>query len=173
MINENRQLEHHEVNFKRNIFPIVIICENISVPENVGMVFRIADAFGAEKIYLTGESVQLPNKKIEKTSRSTINFIPHEYVENTSVLLKKLNEIGYKNIALEITTNSIALQHYKCNVEDKIALVIGAESKGVSEETLKLVDDSIHIEMFGRNSSMNVTTALSVALYEITKREER
>jgi tRNA G18 (ribose-2'-O)-methylase SpoU len=62
----NKQLEHHEISTVQRKFPIVIICESIRSPENLGMVFRVAEAFGVERIYLTGETVKLPNRKVEK-----------------------------------------------------------------------------------------------------------
>ncbi|HBH49809.1 MAG TPA: RNA methyltransferase [Bacteroidales bacterium] len=165
----NKQLEHHEISTVQRKFPIVIICESIRSPENLGMVFRVAEAFGVERIYLTGETVKLPNRKVEKASRSTVKHIPHEYIQKTTLLIPALQKMAYKIIALEITSQSKALDSLNYSSSEKIALIIGSEKKGIHEDTLQMVDINTKIELFGSNTSINVVSALAIALYEITK----
>lgn len=166
---ENKQLEHKEISIEGRKFPIVIICENIISPENVGMIFRISEAMGVETIYLTGNSVAPPNIKIRKVSRSTDSIVPFKKVENTLELIDNLHSVGYKVLGLEITSSSRLLSHFKFSDKEKYALVIGSEKFGVSAETLQKVNKCIAIELFGRNTSINVVSALGIALYEITK----
>lgn len=76
---------------------------------------------------------------------------------------------GYDLLALEITSDSSALDEFKFNEIQKIALVVGNEKTGIEEEVLNLCTKKLHIRMFGQNSSMNVAQATGIALYEITK----
>ena len=76
---------------------------------------------------------------------------------------------GYQLLALEITDDSIPLDSISSKELKKVALIVGNEISGISEELLKLSDNRLHITMFGRNSSMNVAQSAGIALYEITK----
>ena len=166
---ENRQLEHIEIKNLERSFPLTVICENLKTPENVGVVFRICEAMGVERIILTGTSITPPNRKITKVSRSTDKKLPYSYFENTVLVINNLRKENYKILALEITDNSQQLCQSQFRADNKYALIIGSEKDGVATETLKYVDLSLEISLFGKNTSINVVSALSIALYEITK----
>lgn len=170
VIMENVQLTHHE--FKRTIqkFPLCIVVPDISVPMNVGSIFRIADALGVEKIWLTGTSPTPPNKKIRKTSRATEKAVAYEYVGNVLEVVHKLKEADYQIVSLEITSQSINIRDFEIDKGQKIALIVGAESAGVSSEVLSCSDVVVHIPMFGQNSSMNVATACAIAVFEVVNK---
>lgn len=136
---------------------------------NVGSLFRIADALGVEKIYLTGNSAIPPNPKIKKTSRSAEKYVPFSYSENPFQVVKELKEKGYKIISLEICSHSIPIDQYAVSSTDKICLIPGSENHGVSQALLDISDASIHIPMLGENSSMNVANACSIATYLISR----
>ena len=104
-----------------------------------------------------------------KTSRATEKYVEHEIRENTLEVITQLKDSDYQIIALEITEASQPIHQYQFDTTKPIALVIGDENFGVSEDILKLSDAIIHIEMFGQNSSMNVVQATNIALYEMTK----
>ena len=142
---------------------------DVSDPLNIGSLFRIADALGVEKIFITGTSSTPPNTKIKKSSRSTEKYVAYEYSEDAISVANKLKNLGYKIISLEITTQSIALSDLKLHSKDKICLVLGAENEGVSEALLELSDATVHIPMHGVNSSMNVACACAIATYELSK----
>ncbi|SFU65330.1 SpoU rRNA Methylase family protein [Pustulibacterium marinum] len=163
------QLTHDQNKFQQKTFPITIVCDAITSPANVGGIFRAADAFGAEKVIFCGSLLPDFGKRMQKTSRSTEKYVPFEFSETILTTLESLKEDGYKLLALEITENSTPLQQLQLSKTDKIAIIIGAERLGVSEEVLNLADVISHIEMFGNNSSMNVAQALTVALYQVTK----
>ncbi len=167
---KNIQLDHsaHEVTTKK--FPICFLAHDIDVPMNVGSFFRIADALGVDKIFLTGNSVIPPNPKIKKTSRATEKYVTYEYEENPLVVVKKLKNLGYRIISLEITSVSINIIDIPLKNNEKICLILGSENSGVSQELLDASDTSIHIPMLGNNSSMNVANACSIATYELTRR---
>lgn len=149
--------------------PITILAEDLTTPENTGSLFRLCDALGIEKLHLTGNSITPPNKKIAKTSRSTEKVVDFVYDTSAESVIKQLKAEGYTIISLEITSDSVDLKNINYTEFDKICLVIGAESRGVSEALLNLSDYCIHIPMLGQNSSMNVVTATAIAVYELTR----
>lgn len=161
------QLNHEQKRFSEKKFPITLICDRIYFQDNIGSIFRISEAFGIEKIIFIGENLPLNPRKINRTSRSTHLMIPYEIIENENSITSHLYD--YEIIALEITSNSQAIQNIHLS-DKKIALLIGNEISGISENLLKIANQTVHIEMFGKNSSMNVVQATGIALFEITKK---
>lgn len=162
------QLTHYNTNFKKQQFPITLICDNVTNAPNIGSLFRIADAFGIEKLILCGDNIQL-GRKMAKTSRATEKVVNFEILESASDVVKQFKLDNYQIISLEITESSKPIHKVQFSKEQPIALVIGDENFGVSEQILNASDNIIHINMFGQNSSMNVVQATNIALYEITK----
>ncbi|NMH88070.1 TrmH family RNA methyltransferase [Flavivirga algicola] len=162
------QLTHYNTNFSKRSFPITLVCDNVTNAPNIGSLFRVSDAFGVEKLVLCGEHIPL-GRKMTKTSRATEKSVDYEIVSSASETVKTLKTNGYQIISLEITDASQPIHNFKFSDKKPIALVIGDENFGVSEAILDLSDVSIHIDMFGQNSSMNVVQATNIALYELTK----
>ena len=142
----------------------------MTVPMNVGSIFRVADALGVEKIYLTGNSITPPNSKITKTSRSTEKYVSHAYEKDPLKVIQALKKLGYKILSLELTTASTAIEKFDVLPDDKICLILGSEANGVSQPLLDESVAAVHIPMLGKNSSMNVATACAIAVYELTKK---
>ncbi|WP_298320910.1 TrmH family RNA methyltransferase [uncultured Aquimarina sp.] len=163
------QLHHENTLFVKKQFPITLVCDRVNAPANIGSIFRIADSFGIEKIYFCGEDITVVSKRMQRTARATHEMIPYEQEDQILPVIDKLQSEGYKIIGLEITKNSVPVSKIDFSANDKIVLVIGDESQGISEEVLTKTTKSIHINMYGTNSSMNVATATGIALYEITK----
>ncbi|MDY8138428.1 TrmH family RNA methyltransferase [Aquimarina sp. 2201CG5-10] len=163
------QLHHYNVKFEKKQFSITLLCDRVNSPANIGSIFRVADSFGVEKIYFCGEEITVISKRMLRTSRSTHNSIPYQQEDKALDIIKQYKANGYRILALEITKNSIPISEFKSLNDEKIVLVIGEENSGVSEDILQLVDQSLHINMYGTNSSMNVAQAAGIALYEITK----
>ena len=169
----NRQLEHTDHlegqdKKKKSKRQISLLAHDIPVPMNVGSLFRISDALGIEKIYLSGDTPTPPNNKIRKTSRSTEKYVPFETIENPVEVIQQLKQENCLIIALEITRDSIPLQELKLEQDQKVCLVLGSENTGVNQELLELSDITTHIPMLGKNSSMNVATACGIAVYELS-----
>ncbi len=162
------QLNFYNTNFKQKTFPIILVCENVTNAPNIGSLFRIADAFGIKKIIFCGETIPF-GRKMTKTSRATEKVVTFEAYESVSEVVSALKKQEYTIISLEITNNSLPIHTFQFSKEKPIALIVGDENFGISEEVLKLSDTVIHINMFGKNSSMNVAQASNIALYEITK----
>ncbi len=162
------QLTHYNTNFTKCKFPITLICDNVTNAPNIGSLFRIADAFGIEKLILCGENISV-GRKITKTSRATEKIVKYKIRKDASEVIKDLKNDGCEIISIEITDTSKPIHTIKFSKEKSIAIVIGDENFGVSEAILKLSDAIIHIDMYGQNSSMNVVQATNIVLYEMTK----
>jgi len=162
------QLNHYNSTFTKRNFPITLICDQVSNGQNIGSLFRTADAFGIEKIVFCGEHIPL-GRKMTKTSRSTEKAVIYEVKADASEIISEYKKQGYHVVALEITKKSQPIHTYNFSKEKPIALVIGDENFGISDTVLKESNAIIHIDMFGQNSSMNVVQATNIALYEMTK----
>ncbi|HET8752865.1 MAG TPA: TrmH family RNA methyltransferase [Salinimicrobium sp.] len=163
------QLSHHSAKFKKGKFPVVLIADGVNGPANIGSLFRISDAFNIEKLILCGPETDLSSPRLIKTARGTLKNVPFEQQKNTFQVCEEYSKEGYILLALEITESSASLDSFSFDEYTKIALIIGNENFGIDKEILKLVQNSIHINMFGENSSMNVAQSAGIALYEITK----
>ena len=148
---------------------MVLILDELTSPANIGSLFRLADAFNVEKVILCGPRVDLNSNRLRRTARSTIGKVAFEEFKSTSLACEKYSANGFSLIALEITGDSTPLDSYRIKQYTKIALIVGNERSGINEEVLKKTDVRVHIQMFGKNSSMNVAQATGIALYEITR----
>ena len=162
------QLNHYNSTFKKQKFPITLICDNVTNAPNIGSLLRISDALGVEELIFCGENSQL-GKRMKKTSRSTEKYVSYKEESDILQVVTSLKAKRYFIIALEITDSSISLDDFILNTNQPIALIIGNENVGVSEDILKLADEIVHIKMFGENTSMNVVQATSITLYELIK----
>ncbi len=145
-----------------------IICDNIRSLENIGSIFRTADALKVTKVYLCGISGTPPHHKISKTALGAEKDIPFEYHKQTLRLIKKLKKDNISIISLEQSKNSIAYDVLRPKFP--LALVIGNEVKGISKNILKVSDVVIDLPMLGKKESLNVSVAFGVAGYEINKK---
>ncbi len=169
----NIQLTHTDHKKSGKKFPLSMIASDIISPLNVGSLFRLCDALGIEKLYLCGETPTPPGSRINKTSRSTEKYVDYEYQANTEVLVSKQKCSGAFIISLEITTSSISINsdEFKAAILNKqpVCLILGSENTGVNQSLLSLSDITVHVPMYGNNSSMNVISAASIACFEITR----
>jgi len=161
-----KQLQHIEIENKQQQFPITIVCDAIRTPENIGMCFRISESFGVSKIYLHETSPSVENRIVKKTARNTLNQIAYETYADFTETIQQLKAAGNTIIGIEITDQSVHIQDFDFKIHEKIVLLLGSERNGI--ENINLVDKTVAIPMYGRNSSMNVVHSLSIALYEAT-----
>lgn len=162
-----QQLKHAEIRSEDSTFPLSIVANDIEIAGNVGSLFRVADALGVEKLYLTGTTQTPPKYKIRKAARSADNHIPYSYNESATQVLEQLKDKGYTIIALEITKRSENIRDFKLSKKEKSCLIIGSENQGIAEELLAMSDHHVHIPMYGKNSSMNVITSCAIAVHEL------
>lgn len=161
-----KQLTHYDIENQQKQFPITIVCDAIRTPENIGMCFRISESFGVDKIYFHEDSPTIANRVVKKTARNTAGQIDHETYEDFTTVVNKLKQEGNTIIGIEITDKSVAIQKFDFKEHDKIVLLLGSERHGI--ENVDLLDYTVSIPMFGRNSSMNVIHSLAISLYEVT-----
>ncbi|MCF2873183.1 MULTISPECIES: TrmH family RNA methyltransferase [unclassified Tenacibaculum] len=161
-----KQLTHYDIQNAQKSFPITIVCDAIRTPENIGMCFRISESFGVQKIFLHENSPTVENRIVKKTARNTLNQIDYEYYTSFEETINKLKEEGNTIVGIEITDESVNIQDFDFSSKEKIVLLLGSERNGI--ENINLVDATVAIPMFGRNSSMNVIHSLAIALYETT-----
>jgi len=167
--------------------PMYFILENIYDTYNIGGLFRLADALAIKKMYICGESEIPPNSKIKKASIGTYKVVPWEYKKTAGEAIESAKEMvklsnGYiikdqktknnlaiqqfnnlKIIAVEQATNSIP--YTKADYSGPVALILGNETYGITEETLKLADQIVEIPMFGINKSLNVIVSAAIVSY--------
>lgn len=150
--------------------PIYIIVDNVLDTYNIGAIFRLADAVAAEKVILCGESETPPNHRIKKASINTTEWVAWEYnastVEAISNLKSQISNIQI--IAVEQDERSVPYD--SINYTFPLALVVGHETDGVSQEVLDQCDYIAELPMWGVNVSLNVMVSLGIMLYESTKR---
>lgn len=144
-----------------------VICDNIRSLENIGSIFRTADALQITKVYLCGISGTPPNHKISKTALGAEKDVPFEYHKQTLRLIKKLKKDKILIVSLEQSKKSMSYNAFRPTFP--LALVIGNEVKGISKNILKASNKVIDLPMLGRKESLNVSVAFGVAGYEINK----
>lgn len=169
------QLEHSEVSREGKQFPLWLWAIHVEQSDNVGALFRLADALGIQKIYLVGETPHPPHRKISKVARQTERHVPWEYFSE-ELALEKLKEIqnsatSNQIIGLEITSKSIDLAQFQLReTTQEIHLLLGNEKRGIHSEFLSLCQSCVHIPMQGQNSSMNVSIAAGISAYQIIQK---
>jgi len=144
-----------------------VICDNIRSLENIGSIFRTADALGVNKIFLCGISGRPPHEKITKTALGAEKTIPFEYHKQTWRLLGKLKKDKVFIVSLEQDKGSVVYTRPKYKFP--LALIIGNEIKGISKKILSKSDKIIHLPMQGKKESLNVSVAFGVAGYGINR----
>ncbi len=149
--------------------PIIAVLENIRSAYNVGSVFRTADAFLLEALYITGYTCTPPHKEIKKTALGAEETVLWKHFTTTEESIITLKENGYKVYAVEQVVNSIMLNNFKNTNQEKVAVIFGNEVSGVELETIKLCDGCIEIPQFGTKHSLNIATAAGVVLWELSK----
>lgn len=144
---------------------------NIRSAENVGSMFRTADAFGIEKIYLTGytpaplDRFKRPVHKIAKAALGAEKTVPWERVEDISHCVTTVRQAGVRVVVLEQDARAIALSDY--TPPASWALMVGNEVTGLEPEALALADDVVEIPMLGQKESLNVAVACGIALHHL------
>ena len=162
------QHNHESTPFSPKKNNIIVLCDGLQSPANIGAIFRLCDAFGVAEV-IFNNPIDLFSNRLKRTARNTETLVKHTIVEDLVATLLTLQDKKYTTIALEISSTSIPLSQISMLENDKLVLVIGNERTGVSEKILETAQHVTHITMFGANSSMNVAQATAIALYELTK----
>jgi 23S rRNA (guanosine2251-2'-O)-methyltransferase len=149
--------------------PIIIVLENIRSAYNVGSVFRTADAFLIEAIYICGYSAKPPHKEIKKTALGAEETVYWKYFPTAADAIEELKRRKYKVYAVEQAEGSYKLNAANFKQSDKIAVIFGNEVSGVEQSTIDLCDRCLEIPQLGMKHSLNVATAAGVVLWELIR----
>ncbi len=150
--------------------PVVIVLENIRSAYNVGSVFRTADAFLLEAIYICGYTCFPPHKEIRKTALGAEETVAWKKFANAGEAVRLLKQEGYKVFCAEQASGSIYLHAFSYEPREKIAVVFGNEVSGVEQQTIEQCDGCIEIPQLGMKHSLNIATAAGVVLWELVRR---
>jgi len=171
-----RKLQNSELNrksldeFRRSEkSPFVIVLDNIRSFSNVGSVFRTADAFLVEAIYLCGITGKPPHREIRKTALGATESMTWKYFERTADAVKELRSFGYIIVGIEQAEGAISLSDFRINKGNKYALIFGHEVNGVSQEIINDCDSVIEIPQFGTKHSFNIAVSVGIVLWELCR----
>lgn len=153
----------------RNKIPLVVILDNIRSLNNVGSIFRTSDAFLVDSIYLCGITAVPPHPEIHKTALGAENSVTWTYCEDTNDVVDKLREEKYIIYAVEQVENSIMLPDLQLDSNNKYAVILGNEVKGVQQTVVDKCDQSIEIPQFGTKHSLNVSVTAGLVIWDFFK----
>lgn len=146
--------------------PLIVILDDIRSLNNIGSIFRTADAFIIEKIILCGITASPPNKDIQKTALGSTESVDWEYQKDISWVIKNLKKEGVYIWSIEQTENSNKLNDLEIEKNRKHAIILGNEVKGVSQNAVDLSDNVIEIPQFGTKHSLNVSACSAILIWE-------
>ena len=144
---------------------VVVILDNIRSAINVGSVFRSSDAFAIERIILVGFTATPPSREITKTAIGATSSVDWTHVDDITDTLLQLKRNGYTITSIEQTDSSVSLLDWDIKPDQKLAIVMGNEVDGVSDEALALSDVAIEIPQYGTKHSLNVSVCAGVVLW--------
>lgn len=149
---------------------LVLILENLSEDLNISAILRTAESFGVGRVCI----VHLPGvkPKISKGATSgAYKWLKIEYLTSIKTCIKKLKKENFRIIGALVDPEAKVL--WEEGFEGKIAILVGNEANGMSEEARALVDKNIYLPMFGLTESLNVSVASGIFLYEVIRQKEK
>lgn len=150
--------------YKKN--PIYLVLDNVIDTYNIGSLFRLADAIGAEKVFICGDTEYPPSSRIHKAAVGTEEWVNWEKVDSATDLIIKLKKEGVQIISVEQDSRSIPYSLLPTLIEFPVAIVVGNETNGISKDVLNLSDKIVELPMFGVNKSFNVWGSAAVVSYK-------
>ncbi len=150
--------------------PFMLVMDNVRSLHNIGSLFRTADAFRLEGIYLCGITATPPHREIHKTALGATESVHWEYREETTDALKELKEKGYKILSVEQTEGAVLLDQVHLLDRQKYALVFGHEIRGVDQKVVDMSDQCIEIPQYGTKHSLNISVAAGIVIWELFRR---
>lgn len=146
--------------------PLQFVLDHIRSGQNVGSVFRTADAFRWEGLHLCGYTARPPHRDILKTALGATAHVPWEGHEDTVQAVRELQSQGVRVLALEQASHAVMLQDWNPGSNERIAVVLGNEVRGCSPEVLDVVDGVLEIPQFGVKHSLNVAVAAGMVCWQ-------
>lgn len=145
--------------------PIIIVLENVRSAYNVGSIFRTADAFLIEAIYLIGYTACPPHKEISKTALGATETVKWQHFDTSTAAINNLKLLNYEVFAIEQAQPNISLEKY--NWQHKpTAFIFGNEVNGVEQDTINCCNGCLEIPQWGTKHSFNITIAAGIVLWQ-------
>ena len=145
---------------------VIIVLDNVRSLNNVGSIFRTADSFLLEGIYLLGITATPPHREIQKTALGATESVNWKHFENPLDGIADLKMRGFKIISIEQVENPVFLNDFIPSKNEKYAIVMGNEVEGVSEEIIKESDLCIEVPQFGTKHSLNVSVCAGILVWD-------
>ncbi|MES2477840.1 MAG: RNA methyltransferase [Bacteroidota bacterium] len=150
--------------------PLIIILDDVRSMQNVGAIFRTADAFGIKAVYLCGYTPTPPHRDIHKTALGATETVPWEHFQDTTAAIEKAKLLGFMICSAEQTHNSTALQNIDVQTSRPVAVIFGNEVNGVSDTALALSEVCIEIPQWGSKHSLNISVSVGVVMWEFVRK---
>ena len=166
---ELKRISVEEFKEKQKI-PAVIILDNVRSQNNTGSIFRTADAFLLEGIYLCGITATPPHREIHKTALGATDSVNWKHFEDTSDAIKELKSMGFRIFAVEQADESISLINFTPREYEKLAFIFGNEVHGIQDRIMEMVDGCIEIEQYGTKHSLNISVSAGIVIWDIFKK---
>jgi tRNA G18 (ribose-2'-O)-methylase SpoU len=147
--------------------PVVIVLDNVRSLNNVGSVFRTADAFLIEAVYLCGITGTPPHKEIQKTALGATESVSWKYFKNTLDAIAELNSQQYTVYAIEQAESAIMLNNFMPSKKQRIAIIFGNEVKGVEQAVIDASEDVIEIPQLGTKHSLNISVSVGIVMWDL------
>jgi len=170
----NSELERITVDEFRKTekLPFILVLDNVRSQSNVGSIFRTADAFLTQAIYLCGITARPPHREINKTALGATESVEWKYFQHTIDAIGDLKSSGYKLVAIEQAEGSIALNDFRIEKDARYALIFGHEINGVDQKVLDCCDHCIEIPQFGTKHSFNIAISAGIVLWELSNKKK-
>ena len=147
--------------------PVTLVLDNVRSEMNVGSVFRTADAFLIERVFLCGITPQPPKAEIHKTALGAEESVSWQYYPTTLAAVDQLRNEGYLIYSIEQVHDSVSLEHFTIDSGNKVAIVFGNEVKGVSQEVVDLSDACVEIPQEGTKHSLNISCCAAIVMWHM------
>lgn len=146
--------------------PVIIVLDDVRSLNNIGSVFRSADAFRCTAIYLCGITATPPHREIHKTALGAEDSVDWKYFKTAEEAIHELRRNDYITIIVEQVENSISLPDFKPLPQNKYAFVFGHEVFGVKQELIPLADMTLEIPQDGTKHSLNIAVSAGIVLWD-------
>lgn len=147
--------------------PLTVILDDVRSLNNVGSVFRTADAYRIKKIYLCGITGCPPHRDIRKTALGASKSVDWEYREDVIAVIKELQDQGCIVAAIEQAENSTLLHDWQLEFDTEYAVILGNEVEGVSQKAVDAADKVVELEQYGTKHSLNISVCSGIVMYDL------
>ena len=150
--------------------PVYGILDCLRSAHNVGSIFRTSDGAGVAGLWLCGYTPCPPHRHLAKTALGAVDVVPWQHCETVEQAIAELRNLGAQILGVELARGSVPIEEFSPSFP--VALVMGNEVDGLSDEVLALCDATVHLPMRGLKNSLNVSVAFGAAMYEVLRRYE-